>query len=158
MRRDMQRGRSSQTRSKDEDRAIARGTFELVERGEGCRSEPFESRRSRAAAEPWIIHPPDFARAVIPHVRFGRDPAIGAIGIAIKSQEVDPRFTALLRQFGSRGPYFQFAVFKWNWFAHSGSGVDAVRRREQDQPVWEGCQGNHCEIQNRNRENDAPPE
>jgi hypothetical protein len=66
--------------------------------------------------------------------------------------------SALLSQLGSSRPDFQFAAFEWNRLAQSWSGINAVRRREQNQPVGKRRQGDHCKIQNRNHKDDAPPE
>ena len=108
-----------------------RGAFEGIERGERSRPQPGEPRGSRAAAEARVIHSPNFDRPVVPHLCFGRDPAIRAIGIAIESQDVDLGLPALLRQFGSGRPNFQFAALEWNWFSNGRAGINAVRRREQ---------------------------
>jgi hypothetical protein len=61
-------------------------------------------------------------------------------------------------QLGSGCPDFQFAALEGNRFAQGWRGINPVGRREQDQPVGKGCQGNHCKIQNRNCQDDAPSE
>ena len=146
-------GSRQRQRSGDRRRCVS----SVVERGERRRPESREPRGSRAAAEARIIHSPNFDGPVVPHLCFGRDPAIGAIGIAIESQNVDwgcPRCS----QLGSSRPDFQFAAFKWNRLAHRLAPHQCGRRREQDEPVWKRREGNHCKIQNRNHKDDAPPE
>jgi hypothetical protein len=104
--------------------------FEGIERGERGWSQSPEPRRSRAPAESRVIHPPNFHRAVVPHLGLVRNPAVGAISVAIKSQHVDLGLPTLFRDARLGRPDFQFAALEWNRLPHRRSCIDAVRGRE----------------------------
>src|SRR5438105_1983006 len=82
-------------------------------------------------------------RAFVPHPGFGRDPAVRAIGVAIKAQHVNFRLTALMSQSRPRGPHFQLAVLEWNPFTRRRARVDPITRRKQNQSIWQRCERNH---------------
>src|SRR5437762_491348 len=125
----MQRGGGSKARAENNNGPVAGGLLQLVERSERRRSQPREPRGACAAAEAGIIHSPNFDRPVIPHFRFGGDPAISAIGIAVETQDVDFGLAALLSQGGTRRPNFEVASLKRNGLPIRGARVDAVGRR-----------------------------
>ena len=135
MRGNMQRRGRAQTCPKNNCRAISRSSFHGVVGSECGRSQPGEPRRSRAAAEARVIHPPNLDRPVVPHFRFGCDPPIRAIGVAVESQHVNLRLPALLSQFGRSRPNFQFAALKWNRLSNRRAGINPVCGREQNQGV-----------------------
>ena len=157
MRGDMQGSRGSEACSEHDYREISRGVLERVECRERRRSQSRESRGSSAATEPRIIHSPNLHRPVIPHFGFERDPAIRAIGVAVETQHINLGLPALLRQPGSGCPNFQFAALEWYWFSNRRTGINAVGRRKQNQPVRKWGQGNHSKIQNRNHKDEFPP-
>jgi hypothetical protein len=92
-------------------------------------------RRPCAAAEPRIIHSPNFDCSIIPHLGLFRWPTFRAVCIAIKPQNVDVRIAFGSRQLGLRNPHFQFSIFEWNDFADGASWIDWRPGRKQDQMV-----------------------
>jgi hypothetical protein len=97
LRGDMQRRGRAQAGPKNNDGTITRELFERIESRERCWSQPNEARRSCAAPKARVVHPPHFYRAVVPHLGLLGDPAVRAIGVAIKSQYIDLRLAALSR-------------------------------------------------------------
>ena len=147
MRCDMQCGGSTQAGAKHNYRATRalpvrrhrtrrgpRGPTGRVAQARCCRRSPGNSF-------------PRLRPAGCPTFPFPLHPAIGPIGIAIESQQVDRVVPALLGQSRSSPPNFQFAAFEWNWLSNGRAGINPVRSREQHQHVRKWGQGNHGKIQ-----------
>src|SRR2546428_9445374 len=98
MRRDMKSGSAADACAEKHNRPLACAGAQWVERGQRRWSDAIEPSGSGAPTEPGIIHPPSFDRAFVPSFGFGRDPAVGAIGIAVETQNVNVRAVILLGQ------------------------------------------------------------
>ena len=119
MRRDVQRWRGANARAEKHNGMFASFASQRVERSGSRGRDPLQPRWTSAAAESRIIHSPDFYGALVPHLGFSRDPAIGTIRVTIKSQHVDFGVTALLGETRSRRPHFHFTLPRMGRFFES---------------------------------------
>ena len=117
--------------------------LQRVERGHRRGRDPFQPRRTSAAAESRIIHSPNFYGALIPHLGFCRDPAIGTIRVPIKSQHVDFGAAKLLSATRTRRPQFYFTILERHGFSNCAVRIDRLRRRKQNQLIRQTKEHRH---------------
>src|SRR5437762_3539979 len=135
LRPNMERGACAETRAVKHNWLAIRMALQFVERRERCRPDPRKPRRSSAAAESWIIHSPDFDGAIVPFFSLRGHPALRAIGIAVKAQDVNVRSAFGSRQIGLCSPNFQLSVFERNGFSDGPARIDRRPSWKQNQMV-----------------------
>ena len=118
-------------------------TLQRVERGHRRGRDPFQPRWTGAAAKSRIIHSPNFYGAVVPHLGFSGDPAIGTVRVTIKSQHVDFSAAKLLSATRARGPQFHFTILEWDGFSNRAVRINRLRRRKQNQLIRQTKEHRH---------------
>src|SRR5438094_3711950 len=109
-----------------------------------------------AATESRIIHSPDFDCTVAPHLSLSSRPALSAVCVAIKAQNIHLRIAFGSCQAGLRDPYFQLSVLGRNRFPNRATRIDRCSCQKQNQMVRQMTEKHHSEVYNPDCE--QPPE
>ena len=139
---DMQCDRASDTGTENIDRLTVGSCFQRVESRNPGFTHPCQSCWTGTAAEAWIVYSPNVDGPLSKRIGFEPDPALGAIGIAIETEDVGVDTIVLLRKVRRRSPNFQLTVMEWNGFAGGAVRVDVLCAGKENQLIWK-CRAKH---------------